>query len=292
MKILLTNGNSWTFGSDLNSPRILAEPGELGFGKFKIYKWWLNDTSPENDNFRIPKIWPTKLAKSLGLKNINLAWPSRSNDIICTSTIGWVLDYLSKGGKPDDLLVVVGWGGPEWKHHLLRGDNSVISETIWPEVTDEKIYKFDNLLELFHLYRDHLNVEQEFITRYVENNFHLHNFLESLSIKHLFFNCYWIRPGVVEPHLDIDISEIIEKWRSATVINNFGDTWSQDDEVARVLRSWESIPDSVLKMKNTMRTFRWYIDNSLSVEQGYTKNSFHPSPESHALWAQHLKLIL
>jgi len=31
-KILLTNGDSWTFGSEIMAPEFLAGPGEKGYG--------------------------------------------------------------------------------------------------------------------------------------------------------------------------------------------------------------------------------------------------------------------
>jgi hypothetical protein len=296
MKTLLTNGNSWTFGSDLNSPHVLHPEGPgKGIGRERKYLFNFSDTSPENDYYRVPKIWPTKLAKLLSCKNINLAWPARSNEIICSSTIGWVLDYLNKGGSPADLIVVIGWGGAEWKHVLIKqNEHSNLSDTIWPEATSDRMYKQPVLKEYFHLYRNHLNVEQEFITRYVESNFILHLFLKKHSIKHLFFNAFWTCEGIAKPHVDVDLPSIIQKWRDSPPINNLEEKPNhQDEEVDRVLNMWNEIPTDILRFKSTLRSFRWFIEHQFSLDAGFTTATVdHPTPASHLAWAQYLKSIL
>lgn len=293
MKTLFTNGNSWTFGSDLNSPKILAGPEETGYGRFKNYKFQLNDMSSVNDSYRIPKIWPTKLARMLDAKNVNIAWPSKNNEGICNSTIGWVSDYLAAGKNPEDLIVIVGWSDPEWKQIVMRDNDVVISGTLWPEVPNDRAYKYESLKEFSHFYVDHLNIAQEYITRYVECNFHLHIFLKKYNIKHLFFSTYWFPQTLERPHEDINLTQVIESWRDKAPINILNDVWTHDDEVTRVRRMWESIPESVFRFKSTLRSFKWYIDSSDALNGiRYAENRNHPSPESHTAWANYLKIIL
>ena len=91
-KILFTNGDSWTFGSEIMAPEFLVGQSEIGFGMANRYKKGYHDWQKCNDYYRIPRIWPTFLAKSLGYKNVNIAWPARSNDTIYNTTVDWLLE--------------------------------------------------------------------------------------------------------------------------------------------------------------------------------------------------------
>ena len=59
---LLTAGDSWTFGSEIKDPNL---PDTV------------SDWDSENNAYRIPKIWPTKLAKVLQADDLsNISYPA------------------------------------------------------------------------------------------------------------------------------------------------------------------------------------------------------------------------
>ena len=104
-KILLTEGDSWTSG-DIIDPSLENE---------------LNGhvNSIKNDNFRLPKVWPSKLGKHLGLKVINQAIAGSSNDGIVRRTVNSVIGLL-KEHNPEDILVVIGFSSPERKDFIIE----------------------------------------------------------------------------------------------------------------------------------------------------------------------------
>lgn len=292
---LLTNGDSWTFGSEIACPEILVSPGEKGYGMANRYKKDMHDTFPVNDYYRIPKIWPTQLANQLKLKCENISWPARSNDTIYTSTIGWVLDYFSKGGKSEELYVVIGWSSPERKNVLVEDfDNSLYQFTFWPfQADDDSYYMVESAKKYFKFYVQHLMIEREFLTRYVEQNYMLHTFLQSHGIRHKFFNAFYLwnhDPIPVFNSQDVDLKNVIKEWDKVLPKGWHEVTWQPHQEIKRVLHMWENIPSSVFLDKDTLRSFKSYID--VAIEKSNRMINMHPSPDSHKAWADRLVSII
>ena len=76
---LLTAGDSWTFGSEIKDPNL---PDTV------------SDWDSENNAYRIPKIWPTKLAKVLQADDLsNISYPAASNDRIVRLTLSWITQH-------------------------------------------------------------------------------------------------------------------------------------------------------------------------------------------------------
>ena len=294
MKKLLTNGDSWTYGSEISCPEILAVPGEKGFGMANRYKQGMHDTMQVNDYFRIPKIWPTHLSKLLDAENINISWPARSNDVIYTANSGWVLDYLAKGGDPADLTVVIGWSSPERRNILIQDFDDVLNRvTLWPAMDDDQYYPTDAAKRYFKFYVQHLWLEQEYITRWVEQNFNLHLFLKSKNINHKFFNAFWLwnhTPVPVHQWQDVNLLDVIERWRDVDLKGHHEQTWRKNEEIDRVKNMWKAIPDDVFMYKDTLRSFKWYVDQTVPTED--RMYNMHPSPTSHEVWAKHLSTVL
>ena len=69
MKLILCEGDSWTSGDMINP---------------KLNTSYVND--PENDSYRLPKVWPYKLGKLLNTKVLNNAGAGSSNDAIVRRT--------------------------------------------------------------------------------------------------------------------------------------------------------------------------------------------------------------
>jgi len=72
---IICNGDSWVFGSEIADPQIsIRYDGTVHPGKY--------DWTEENDPYRIPKIFPTKLSKIMDAEVTNLSWPADDNGTI------------------------------------------------------------------------------------------------------------------------------------------------------------------------------------------------------------------
>ena len=86
---LLTAGDSWTFGSEIKDDGLPHT---------------VSDWDPENNAFRIPKIWPTLLSQRLNCKDhTNISYPASSNDRIVRHTISWITCLLYTSPSPRDI---------------------------------------------------------------------------------------------------------------------------------------------------------------------------------------------
>ncbi len=289
MKTLFTNGDSWTFGSEIAGPHMLTEPGK-GEGMTHNFKKGMGCWEPHNNYYRIPRIWPTILANLTGAENVNLSWPARSNDTIYESTLGWVLNYL-KTGKPEDLTVIVGWSSFERRNFIFEDlDGKLEQYTIWPAMAEDKYYESDVAKKFFKFYILHMWNEREALTRFIEQNFNLHTFLQSRGIKHHFFNSFYM-PGMPKEHLSplnewkpMDLNWIIDSWKP---MGGWQDQrWNHESEITRLRNQWATIPEEVFLYKKDFKSFKGYIDETVSA--GERMINMHPSPVSHATWANHL----
>jgi len=293
MKTLLTNGDSWAFGSEIAGPHMLVPAGEKGEGMTQNFKAGMLDCQPHNDYYRVPRIWSTHLANKLGYKSVNISWPARSNDTIFNSTMGWVMKYLSEGGDPAELVVVVGWSSLERKNILIEGfDDKLHQYTIWPAMIQDEYYKLDVMKRFSKFYIQHLWNEREAITRFVEQNFQLHTYLKSNAIQHVFFNSFYVPnmpKGKLSPLNDwrpCDLSLVINNWHAEPFDGWLDGAWNNRQDINRIRAQWKSIPDDVFLDKLDFRSFKSFIDEN--VPKPIRMINMHPSPESHEAWANHL----
>lgn len=290
-KFLLTNGDSWTFGSEIMCPEMLAPPGEKGYGMAGRYKEGKMDVDRENDHYRIPRIWPTMLAHKMGVEHKNISWPARSNDTIMGSTINWVLEnYIKPGKSTEDLIVMIGWSSPERKDIIIEDlDDNVHWYTMWPAMDTDQFYAGDVMKRYFKFYVQHLWIAREYIARYIEQNFHLHKFLESHGIEHYFFNSFYIPgkiPLPIHEWIDVDLSAVINEWKNHQYGGWHDPMWTATDQINCILNMWEQIPEEVFLEKKTHRSFKSHIDHTVSDELRMI--NMHPSPDGHSAWATHL----
>jgi hypothetical protein len=192
-KILLTNGDSWTFGSEIVAPEFFTKPMNSQ-GQY-ILKPGFCEVHSENDYFRVPRIWPTFLGNLLNTEIINLAYPGRSNDLIYDTTISWLIEnYIKLNKSTSELVVVVGWSSPE-RTSIIYNDychNTVAMDTIWPMFLDApKQYVSRTMKEIFKFYVSNLWVEQEYIKRYVEQTYNLYLFCNKHNIDLFMFNSFY-----------------------------------------------------------------------------------------------------
>jgi hypothetical protein len=286
IRTLVTNGDSWTYGSEIMAPEFLAGPGKKGYGMGNRYKKGRFDTDQENDYYRIPRIWPTILAEKIGCENVNLGWPARSNDGIYESTISWLLkNYVIPGRPTNDLLVMIGWSSPERKNVIIDENGYTYMQTIWPAMRETSYYVSSAAKSYFKMHVRHLWTEAEYISRFIEQNHNLKLFCDHHKINYHCFNAFYETPSA-NPSMwkSVNIKDTIESWD----ISKFGG-WTDP------LNNWENKID-ILKLQWDMIKERFILKDQGSfksyIDQYVDKNdrmiNWHPSPISHGAWAEYL----
>lgn len=285
---LLTNGDSWTFGSEIAAPELLVEPGHKGHGMGYRFRKGCSDIDEANDYYRIPRIWPTILAQRLGYDNINLAWPARSNDGIYESTVSYIIsNYIKPGRSVNDLLVVIGWSSPERKDLMISAANTTYLQTIWPAMSNVSFYAHDVVRQYFKFHVNHLWVEQEYIGRYVEHNYNLACFLERHGISYYFFNAFYQTPNKSPSGWEsMNVGQAIASWEETTNLDGWCDPWvNWREKITRLANQWHMVCDKRFILKDR-GSFKEYIDQQ--VPSDIRMINWHPSPESHQAWADFL----
>ena len=289
-KIILCEGDSWTAG-DIMDPK-LVERGET------------NNHLPENDVYRLPKVWPYKLEKKLGITVLNKAEGGCSNDAIIrriTEEIYVLLDDY----KPEEIFVIVGWTSPERKDFFIKTNPENIYSGNWePFYPSQHVQNFSYLpkdvakriQEFFKTYVLHFWNEEEYITRYIQQNLFLHSFLENLKIDHLFFDAFYVprEYDVVFSHGMLGTAKLVTQLEvKHEYINKY---------MKRTTEKYLELRDSHF-YKNSFRNFllskrlprdQWVDGQSVLYPTRITfdKKQHHPSENGHELWAEELKKVL
>jgi hypothetical protein len=89
---------------------------------------------------------------------------------------------------------------------------------------------------------------------------------------------------------DVDLCDVISAWHNVPMAGHYEGTWMPKDEVNRVLNMWKALPADVFYKKDTMGSFKSYVDDVVPHETRMI--NMHPSPESHSAWANFLGTIL
>lgn len=258
-KKLIVAGDSWTYGSEIRPANLPLE---------------VNDWDPKNDEYRIPRIWPSKLANLLGIEEVkNLSYPAASNDSIVRYTIGYLTqEYFSKGKSADDVLVVIGFTSPERKDFYYRSIDNPHKNfwyTLWPMWKHK--YPQAELTEFAELYMAYMYNSEEYIHRYLNQIFYLQTVLEKYNIDYLFFQAFYQRSDM---H--------IKQWADDPFHRHYQ---GQPDEML-----WNLINDVRFMHKNEkIHSFHNYIINR---DQTPTNSqailNMHPSELGHTWWAEHI----
>ena len=276
-KTILTCGDSFTFGSEIINPL-------LSTGKPEPYKTeqminGLTDYSSENDEYRIPRIWPTYLGELSKREVINIAKPSISNQWICNSTIGWILkNYIQESKPTDDLIVIVGWTSVLRKELFFNDENITYEKTL--NVNGDFNLENKDLQQFFKYYVLTTDFDTQGVYDLVNYNFTLFNFCLSHNIKCYCFNALPEEHHTYQLerfHKDLNVLKHIENFKRVTTC------WSRD-MYSESLIKWRSVPSSCFIQKDfTLNSFSNYI-RMLPLEQRL--HGIHPSPQAHKLWAE------
>lgn len=276
-KTILTCGDSFTFGSEIIDPTLSA-------GKPEPYKLepmtnGLVDFSPENDAYRISRIWPTYLGQLSEKEVINIAKPAIGNQWIYHTTIGWILkNYIHQNKPTEDLIVIIGWTSVLRKEFFFIGEHNTYENTL--NVNGDFKLQSKDMQEFFKYYALTTDFDTQGVYDLINYNFNLLNFCNSHNIKYYCFNALPDEHHTYQLeryHKDLNVQKYIENFKYITTC------WNRDMYTESLLK-WKSIPLSCFLQKDrTLNSFSNYI-KALPLEQRL--HGVHPSPQAHKIWAE------
>lgn len=252
-KILLCDGDSWTAG-DIVDPEIFGEQLE-------------HVNHPDNRPYRLPRVWPHKLGKLLGVDVENKSVTGSSNDAIVRRVVGDVIDLL-KTYQPNEIYVIIGWSSPERKDFFFKGewDGDFLEswETLYPaqysqNLPNKEVEKF------YDTYLKYFWHEEEYLNRYINQNLYLHYFLKSKGIRHMFFDAFYQSKEV--------------------------DMFHNHDLVDNLKKSETNIVDEFLNVRKQIFkdiSFRRFLMGDNDKLDKDLFQEFHPSEKAHSMWAKEL----
>ena len=273
-KTLIVNGDSWTHGSEIFDPTLDKS---------------INDYDLENDEYRIPKIYPTHLSNILDCDLVNLSWPADDNKSILNRTISYLTEnYIKPKKSTKDLFVIVGWTSPERNSFWWKDDKFNSTFRLWPHDP----HFFSPLQkEFWEIYVTCMWNEEEYIPRYIMDVLTLQNFCDSNNIKWLCFNAFSCESKSKQPFCSWANLDVRKSLKSIPYIGNSHITTNKiegrDNYRLNYLSVWDTI-DKIRFYKKDKKnnTFKGFIDKN--VNKKYRWNGIHPSPRSHELWAKEL----
>jgi hypothetical protein len=279
---IICDGDSWVFGCEIVEPELAAKfPKNTYPGKFDYYE--------ENDVYRISKIFPTHLAKLMDANVTNLAWPADDNGTILNRTMVHISkEYLAKGKSTQNLFVIIGWSSPERNMFYYKDMETKyhMRFRLWPNVQH-----FDNKAQenFWKIYVEYLWNPEEYLPRYVMNVLQLQNFCNTHNIKWMCFNSFYQTPVInVEEWEDLDVKKELEN------LNSGGGPYQVSTDKIPTRRYyqftysdlWNTVdPVRFYKKDQPKNTFNSFIKKAGADPVFY---GWHPSPDSHELWAKEL----
>ena len=255
LKVLLAEGDSWTAG-DIIDPRITEDLAG-------------NVNAKINDNYRLPRVWPLKLANKLGIKSYNTSVAGSSNDGIVRRVIDNTINLL-KNYEPEQIKVVIGLTSPERKDFYYKKDNEYGWDVLYPldssELTEER--------SLFKkVYSSIYWNKEEYISRYLQSVFLIHQFLKSKGIDHTFFNAFYQdNDGKFGYNLHKSI-ELLELKSTRGYLKHL-DLYNLISEYKNIVKNYFCLT-----------SFKAYLD---AFGKNHCFDGMHPNEDGHDVWAEYL----
>jgi len=280
---IICDGDSWTFGCEIADPNI-AKRYPIGTHP-GVY-----DFFPENDAYRIPKIFSTHLANLLNIPVTNLSWPADDNGTILRRTINYISQkYLATNLPTDNLFVIIGWTSPERNSFWYKDENISQLFRLWPQV---KHFDAAAQEKFWEIYVSYLWNSEEYIPRYVLNVLQLQNFCDANNIKWLCFNSFYQTPNASPGQWhDLNIRDEVSNLKNRIGGHEYHQTLNpleRKNHINDYSALWDSI-NSVrfYKKDQPNNTFKSYIEDPIN-NVNPTLTGWHPSPEGHEAWANEL----
>lgn len=282
---IVCDGDSWTYGSEILDPEIAARHADNpDFVPHSV------DWQPENDRYRIPRIYSTHLGQLFDANMINLSWPADDNKTILHRIMNFIsYNYLATGVSTKNLLVVVGWSSPERNSYWFQDEGISEPWRIWP---NDRSIVHKSQEQLWNLYTKHLCSPQEVMSRYVLDIVQFQNFCNAHGIKWICFNSFYQTPkkGIQEWN-DLNIMTDLLQMRGS--MGSY-QTQTNDPNAERGFQCryydliWKTVDDIRYYRKDQPgNTFKSFVTHN-ATDPDAIFNGWHPSPESHKIWAQEL----
>jgi hypothetical protein len=277
----ICNGDSWVFGSEIIDP---TQQKNLANGKHVT----TIDYLPDNDAYRCPRIFSSYMAEIADATSINISWPADDNTTILYRTMDYVTNtYLSQGKSTENLMIIIGWSSPERNSFWYDDGQLSILFRLWPNVQH-----FDSDLQkkFWDIYTRCMWNSQEYIRRYVHTIINFQNWCVANNLKWLCFNSFQqVRDLNINEWQDLNVRNEIE-----ALTNKLGSYHYHSSDEGNVRNNapynlmplWDQV-DNVrfYKKDQENNTFKSFITEHNKTN---TFNGWHPSPESHKIWAQEL----
>lgn len=275
---IICDGDSWVFGSEIVNPQISnryssnIHPGE--------YDW-----IDENNSYRLSKIFSTHIANHFNANLINLAWSADDNNTILNRIITYVTtNYISKKISTDNLFLLVGWSSPERNSFWYKDDELSYKLRIWPSI--QNLQK-ENQKEFWNYYVEYLWNKEEYLPRHIMNILQFENFCKVNNIKWLSFNSFYQNVGTsIEDWKDVNIKKELHSLELTNHPYHTNQTHNREYYKQEYISIWDSIDDVRFYKKNEINnTFKSFMELN-NPKNPYS--GWHPSIESHKLWADEL----
>jgi len=280
-KTFICNGDSWVFGSEILEPNL---NGTLKNGQHVT----AIDYMPDNDAYRCPRIFSSYLAEIADATSINISWPADDNTTILYRTMDFVTNkYLKENKSTENLMIIIGWSSPERNSFWYDDGKLSMLFRLWPNVQH-----FDSDLQkkFWDIYTRCIWNPQEYMRRYVHTIINFQNWCIANNLKWLCFNSFQqVRNLNIDEWEDLNVRTEIEALTHRLggyeyhVSNNSNVRQREHYDLTTL---WDQV-DSVrfYKKDQENNTFKSFITEHNKTN---TFNGWHPSPESHKIWAQEL----
>jgi hypothetical protein len=270
-KTIILDGDSWVFGSEILNPIFKNKN--------------IHDYMPENDAYRIPKIFSTHLGNLMNADIVNLGWPADDNGTILNRIITYIsTNYINKKISTDNIFVIVGWSSPERNHFWYKDNKQSSKFRIWPQ---DRHTDSDAQQKIWDLYVSYLWNEEEYIPRYVMNVIQLQNFCNAHNIKWMCFNSFYQTPNSnPKDWEDLNIKNELSKLSLSSAPYSISNTLNRQYYKYEYQSLWETInPIRFYKKEEKNNTFKSFMEAKI---ENNAYSGWHPSPESHRAWANEL----
>ena len=170
-KHLLSNGDSWVLGLMLDTEYMRTKTMsqmKLSYEHLSElieddgldeWSWYIENTKlqKESYDFSVKNRFTGLASKKMGLEEINISWPGKSNRAIMRTTIEWILDNQD---KVKDTFFLIGWTTPyrteivskEKDTYDSGGENNApLSEiqTLYDVINLQNYFKVNNIDYMF-----------------------------------------------------------------------------------------------------------------------------------------------
>lgn len=274
--MLITNGDSWTYGCEIVDPELLAKyPNNQHLTELDHLK--------ENDIYRLSRIWPSRLSKLLNASVINLAEPGDDNASILIRTQEYILRLLNQGVPASKLFVIIGWTSPERRDFWYKSNDGKLSHKV--KLNPHGVHSDQApISELTKLYALNFWNPEEYYVRYATTVVNFQNFCTVNNIKFLNFNSFYRQKdeNINEWH-DVDMHEQLLKLNVGQSAITYESTRINHPTDYSII--WNEVdPIRYYNKKNTSNSFKTFVDNYCS--NGYI--GWHPNEIGHSAWANEL----